>query len=351
MHYNPALDGVRALSILAVVLFHCRTPGFSGGFAGLDIFFVLSGYLITSLLATEHRNGGIEIGRFYARRGLRLYPTLLLLLVAYVLLAPVLWPTDDRWRVAALSAFYLFDYGLAFWDLPLAVAHTWSLGVEEKFYLLWPLLLPLILRTRRPIAWLLAAFIAVTAWRYLVTTTWGWKQAYFSFDTRMSGILLGAIGALTRFRVSGPAATIACVALAINIALPIPPLYGVDEATMPRITLAELSAFMLVCYVAEHAKTPFLASQPMVYIGRLSYGIYIWHFPVVVLLSSSQPPWVTRSATLLFSFTMAALCLHLVDMPIKRWRQRAWPSAKATDSNPAESTVSKATSAPPPVFR
>ncbi len=97
---------------------------------------MLSGYLITTLLMEEHRNGGIEIGRFYARRALRLYPTLLLLLVTYLALAPVLWPSDDRWLIAALSGFYLMDYGLAFWDLPTSIGHTWSLGVEEKFYLL-----------------------------------------------------------------------------------------------------------------------------------------------------------------------------------------------------------------------
>jgi peptidoglycan/LPS O-acetylase OafA/YrhL len=93
------------------------------------------------------------------------------------------------------------------------------------------------------------------------------------------------------------------------------------------ITLAEISAFLLVCYVAEHGKTRFLASSPLAYIGRLSYGIYLWHFPFVLLLRDaySQPWWITLSATLFFSFAMAALCLHLVDVPIKRWREQAWP--------------------------
>jgi peptidoglycan/LPS O-acetylase OafA/YrhL len=330
MHYNPALDGVRALSILAVVSFHCRAPWGDGGFLGVDVFFVLSGYLITSLLAAEHQKGGVGIGAFYARRALRLYPTLLLLLLAYVVLAPVLWPTDDRWLIAAVTGFYFTDYAIAFWGLGSAVGHTWSLGVEEKFYLLWPLLLPLLLRTRRPVAWLLAAFVVATAWRYLVTLKWGWVQAYFCFDTRMSGILLGAIAALTRLKVSRHAVLIACIALAIIVAAPIiqstatsVPIEGVTLG----ITLGELSAFVLICYVAEHGNTRFLASRPMAYIGRLSYGIYLWHFPVVLLLRDvhSQPWWITLSATLLFSFTMAAVCLHLVDVPIKRWREKAWP--------------------------
>jgi peptidoglycan/LPS O-acetylase OafA/YrhL len=329
MRYNRALDGIRALSILAVVFFHCRAPWGDGGFIGVDVFFVLSGYLITSLLAMEHRNAGIDTGEFYVRRALRLYPTLLLLLAAYVVLAPYLWPTEDRWLIAALNSIYVMDYALAFWHVPSTIGHTWSLGVEEKFYLLWPLLLPFILRTRRPIAWLVGAFIVVTAWRYIVALKWGWIQAYFCFDTRMSGILLGAIAALAPLKVSRYAVTIACIALVTTVAIPIIPTTArtipIEGVTL-GITLAELSAFVLVRYVAEHENNGFLASRPMAYIGRLSYGIYLWHFPCVILLRDAhlQSWWITLSATLLFSFTMAAICLHLVDMPIKRWRERAW---------------------------
>jgi peptidoglycan/LPS O-acetylase OafA/YrhL len=329
MQYNRALDGVRALAILAVVSFHCVTPWGSGGFLGVDVFFVLSGYLITTLLAAEHREGKIEIGAFYARRALRLYPTLLLLLGAYLALGPILWPNDERWLVAALNAVYLMDYALAWWGVHGAIGHTWSLGVEEKFYLLWPLVLPILLRTRRPIAWLLASYVAVTAWRYFVTFEWGWAQAYFSFDTRASGILLGAIAALVPFRVSRPAVMIAGTALAIAVLVPIiattpfsVPANGVTLA----ITLAELSAFILICYVREHPNSSVLASSPMVHVGRLSYGIYLWHFPLVLLLRDvhAQPWWITLGATLLFSFVMAALCLYVVDMPLKRWRERKW---------------------------
>src|SRR3546814_17718139 len=96
MRYNPALDGLRAVCILAVVMFHCGVPFARGGFVGVDVFFVLSGYLITSLLAAEYRSGGIEVGRFYARRALRLYPTLLLMVAVYVALAPALWPEIGR---------------------------------------------------------------------------------------------------------------------------------------------------------------------------------------------------------------------------------------------------------------
>jgi peptidoglycan/LPS O-acetylase OafA/YrhL len=325
MRYNPALDGLRALSILAVLFFHCNVPGAGGGFVGLDMFFVLSGYLITSLLAMEYRSGHIQIGRFYARRALRLFPTLLLVLVVYVVLAPVLWPAEDRWLSAALAGFYVYDYALAFWQVPYTVGHTWSLGVEEKFYLLWPLLLPLLLRKRHPAAWLLAAFVVVTAWRYYVAMRWPWPQAYFCFDTRMSGIVLGAIAALTGFKVSRFAVAVACVALAVLVALPSLPTTDQTDAVTLRISLAELSAFVLVCHAAKHGNSGVLASPPLVYVGRLSYGIYLWHFPFALLVRDSQPVWITLGSTIAFSFTMAAICLHLVDGPIKRWRQKALP--------------------------
>ena len=328
MPYNPALDGVRALSILAVVLFHCEVPGARGGFIGLDVFFVLSGYLITSLLTAEHRRGGIEIGPFYAHRALRLYPSLLLLIGAYVGLAPILWPMDDRWLSAALAAFYVYDYALAFRELAYTIGHTWSLGVEEKFYLLWPLALPLLLRTRHPVAWLVSAFLAVTAWRYLVAMNWTWSQAYFRFDTRMSGILLGAIAALTHFRVSRHALAVASMALLFLMALPSLPTSNQTEAVTLRITLAELSAFVLICHAAANGRAVFLASRSMAYVGRLSYGIYLWHFPLALLLRDTQPLWITLSVTIAFSFTMAAICLHLVDAPLRKWRQKAWPEVR-----------------------
>jgi peptidoglycan/LPS O-acetylase OafA/YrhL len=329
MSYNPALDGIRALSIIIVVLFHCRVPWGDGGYMGVDIFFVLSGYLITSMLAAEHRQGGIEVGAFYARRALRLYPTLLLLLLTYVALAPILWPTEDRWLAAAIAGFYATDYALALWGIGSALGHTWSLGVEEKFYLLWPLLLPLLLRTRRPIAWLLTAFLVATAWRYFVALKWGWEQAYFRFDTHMSGILIGAVAALACLKISRTTVMIACAALATAVCVPIieTSSRGVSIVGVTLgITLAEISAFVLVRYAAEHGKAKFLASRPMAYVGRLSYGIYLWHFPLVLLLRDvhSLPWWITFSATLVFSVTMAAICLHWVDIPIRRWRERKW---------------------------
>ena len=340
MRYNPALDGLRALAVLSVVCFHCQGAWLGGGYLGVDVFFVLSGYLITTLLAAEHASGGIHVGRFYLRRALRLYPTLLLLLVAYIALAPLLWPTDDRWFNAGLAGFYLTDYSLPYWHLPRyppIVGHTWSLAIEEKFYLLWPLLLPWLTRAKRPIAWLLVAFVMATTWRWIAAYSRPWYMAYFPFDARLSGLLLGSIAALARPKVSGTIAAIAgaCLVIAIVVpGLPSPPPTNPRDAVTLVVTLAELSTFLIVCHVADRADTPLLGWSLLTYIGKLSYGIYLWHFPAILWLRERLPVWPTLGLTLVISFALAALSLHLVDAPLRNWRRRILTVSAAATANP-----------------
>ena len=128
LKYNPALDGLRAVAIVLVFLSHAHVPLLDGAFLGVDIFFVLSGYLITSLLLQEHQHAGrIGYARFYGRRALRLMPALLLFLGVYLLVAPLLWP-DDKHLVlqdVLISATYLADYGIAFFDQPDSLLHMW----------------------------------------------------------------------------------------------------------------------------------------------------------------------------------------------------------------------------------
>ena len=150
-HYNPALDGLRAVAIVLVVLSHAHAPLFDGAFYGVDLFFVLSGLLITTLLLQEQqRNGRVDYWRFWRRRFWRLMPALMLFLLAYCIFAPLLWPElQDVYTDALVSLLYLADYGIAFFDSPNTLLHMWSLSVEEHFYLLWPPLLMLLVRQMR----------------------------------------------------------------------------------------------------------------------------------------------------------------------------------------------------------
>jgi peptidoglycan/LPS O-acetylase OafA/YrhL len=171
MTYNPALDGVRAVAIIVVMLFHARAPTALGGYIGVDVFFVLSGYLITTLLLQElQTNHRIDLRRFYLRRLIRLAPALLVMLAIYVIVAPFVWPSiaDHGWQ-AFLAAIYLSDYSVAFWGTPDILSHTWSLSIEEHFYLLWPVVLAFAVRRwdRRSLVIVLGVF-------YVLATLFRW---------------------------------------------------------------------------------------------------------------------------------------------------------------------------------
>lgn len=332
--YNPALDGLRALSILVVIAFHCLVPGFGGGHIGVDLFFVLSGYLITALLAAEVRQGGIAVGRFYARRLLRLYPPLLALVVAYLALAPVLFPQEPRWTMAILALTYVMDYAIAFNVLPPTLGVTWSLGIEEKFYLLWPWLLPMLLRARRPMHWLLGAFLVVTAWRYAVALQWGWGQAYFRFDTRVTGIVLGVIAALRPTAMPRWVVLAAWVAMVVNLALPSLPFQWLTAGATVRVTVAEIAAFVLVSHAAAHPTGSWLAQPLMAWLGRLSYGLFLWHFAAISAFGRGHGPWVLLAVALPFALAMAIVCHYLIERPVSRWSRRRFmpdsPGGSAT---------------------
>lgn len=198
--YSPALDGIRALAALVVVVHHARVPGSPGGFFGVDVFFVLSGYLITRLLIVEHeREGCLRLGHFLIRRLRRLLPALLLMLAAYLLLAPWIFPDvmlSKHFRDAVLTALYVVNYAAYLGGFVSELAHVWSLAVEMHFYLLWPVVLLGILRLPRRLA------IAVIASLYIAATAWRWWGAenfatiwtfYVRTDTHCSGLLLGCL--------------------------------------------------------------------------------------------------------------------------------------------------------------
>jgi len=197
MPYNPALDGLRAFAIVLVVLFHAHAPWIPGGFLGVDVFFVLSGYLITSLLLAElDLEGRLRLLAFWRRRIARLMPAFLVMLAAYLMFAPVAWPqTNDHGTQAALAISYLADYAVAWWGTPQQLSHTWSLAVEMHFYLLWPVLLWRAWRRWKGaelIAVLLTAWVLATLWRWVCSIQGEtWEQVYYRTDTHMSGLLLG----------------------------------------------------------------------------------------------------------------------------------------------------------------
>ncbi|AMS39315.1 MULTISPECIES: acyltransferase family protein [Aminobacter] len=330
MTYNPALDGLRALAVLAVLLFHCRFPPGFGGFIGVDVFFVLSGYLITSLLRAEvAATGRIDLLRFYLWRALRLCPALMLMLAAYALVAPALFPEDSMFRDVALAGLYLTDYSFAFWDWPDKLSHTWSLAVEQRYYLIWPLVVIATCRlSPHSVAWIFAAlFVAASAWRICEVLAWGsWQEVYYRFDTRLSGLIMGSLVAILPWRPGPHAALVLSRFSMIVLGLAFLLLHWelLNALTWPAV-LIDLAAGALVMSLVSGHQTPIgtaLSARALVYLGSISYGIYLWHYPIVRAVRENTDPVSGTFVVVVLSIGAATLSYRFVEKPLLARRSR-----------------------------
>lgn len=300
IRYRPELDGLRALAVLAVVVYHARIPGLNGGWIGVDVFFVLSGYLITRILAENP-----DLPRFYWRRIKRLVPALSFMLATYLLVFPVIAPDHPHVRDAALAFFYLTDYSAPLLKAPDYLRHTWSLSVEEHFYLLWPLIF---LRFRPSFPVLVGAWVAMTWWRLHV----GGLHGYTRFDTHCTGLILGCICAgLPRGNFRAWPAVLALGLLCV--------LYVFKS---PLAHNEGLIAVELLAAAALMGQPPkWVSTDTLVYIGRLSYGIYLWHFPLAWWMhEKGMEPMFVLSASALFGVGMAALSYHTIEAVFRKNR-------------------------------
>ncbi len=331
--YNPALDGLRAVAIALVFADHCHVPGFDAGFFGVDLFFVLSGFLITGLLVDEvEARGSIDLLGFYLRRLLRLGPALLLLLAAYLAIAPVIWPQYGLWshiRDVALTGSYLSDYGRAFWNNPVILQHTWSLSVEAHFYFIWPFAILLLARIepRWRLPALFGLYLLATAWRIYEYNSLGWTAAYFRFDTRMSGLICGSLLAiyLPRMdRISDKKANIcgvlATIALVFCLSLSF---WRAPWSLVWLSPLAQLAAVgFLISASAQNSWVSWtLSARPLVAIGVISYGVYLWHYPAAVFFRSLLPWYEVVPIVLIFSLAAATASYFFVERPLQHYRR------------------------------
>ena len=336
MQHQPAffradIEGLRAIAILLVVAGHYALPGFSAGFIGVDVFFVISGYLITSLLWRERSSTGrLALGRFYANRLRRLLPALLTMLV--VSSAAIFWllPLSQhvvQSQTAAMAVVWLSNLFFAFGDINYfaedtshnAFLHTWSLGVEEQFYLLWPLLLLLLpLRNDKSLQGLDKA-VAAVGLLSLIACLWLAQtqplQAFYLMPTRAWQFSAGALAWILVSRSPPRPAQarqigwLALGTLAISLVLIQPETrYPSLWALLP--TCAALG--LLWAGSSQQRVLPFtlLTSQPMQVLGRLSYAWYLWHWPVLVIGEYLLPIRSHLSHTLL-ALTLS-LCLALI---------------------------------------
>ncbi|MCV7170478.1 acyltransferase family protein [Mycobacterium manitobense] len=385
----PALDGLRAVAVALVLAQHGGLPGVPGGFLGVDVFFVLSGFLITSLLLDElGRTGRIGLRDFWIRRARRLLPALLVV-VAAVLLVRDLFPPDavTALRDDAVATFFWAanwafvaqhtDY-FAQGSPPSPLQHMWSLGVEEQFYLVWPVLLLLVIgvlgvRRRVPslrtVRWTVfglatAGAAASAAAAVLLTSDATANRVYFGTDTRVQALLLGAAAAALLVRdwstvtMGTPirsrwgralARVLSLVGLAGVAVLSHYATGSPAEYRAGLFTAVAAAALLVVATVALDQRGPvarMLALPPLVWLGAVSYGVYLWHWPVFMVLNGERTGWsgwplfaARCAATLL----VAALSWWLIEQPVRRWRPSSVPMlplAVATVATAAVVTVS-----------
>ncbi|MEV4343673.1 acyltransferase [Actinoplanes sp. NPDC049596] len=332
--FRPDIEGLRAVAILLVVLFHAGVPGVAGGYVGVDVFFVISGFLITSLMLRElAESGRISLFAFYARRCRRLLPAAALVLVT-VVLAGYHWlgflrgddiGTDATWAALFMANFRFAGQGvdyLASQSAPSPVLHFWSLAVEEQFYLVWPIALVLLLwlgfRWALPY-WLTGAVILSLAYAIGQPTTW----SFFSPVARAWELGLGCLLGLAAGRLRLIPYRVASTMAAVGLALIVIAALTFDEQTQFPSYAAALPAGAAVLVLAGRGDA-LLGSRPLRWLGRLSYSLYLWHWPVLVIAAQAYGgplPARARAALVLVSLGLAVTTYVCVEDPIRRNRR------------------------------
>ncbi|MEU4690920.1 acyltransferase family protein [Actinoplanes sp. NPDC023714] len=337
--FRPDIEGLRAVAVTLVVLAHAGVGRVEGGYVGVDVFFVISGFLITGLLLGEHgRTGSISLPRFYARRALRLLPVVTVVVLATVA-AAWFWLPATRFRGITLDALFSTFYGIN-WRLaaegvdymnagadPSPLQHLWSLAVEEQFYLVWPLLLLITIRSRRLLVAALGVLIVVSLALSVQQTGTSAPQAYFGSHTRAWELGFGALLAVAAAHLTRIPARVATALSWAGLAAIAAAAFTFTEKTPFPGYAALLPALGAAAVIA--GRNPLLGVAPMRWVGKLSYGWYLWHWPVLTI----WPAAVVRdpSVTLNLLFAAVALLLalatyHLVENPFRnqpRLRVRA----------------------------
>ena len=350
--YSSSLDGLRAVAIVLVMAKHSWPP-FRGGALGVDIFFALSGFLITTLLREEIMNHGgrLNVRHFYVRRSLRLFPALYASLAVFAVYAVIRWDALDGFidasggsrsnvpRFFVGAATYTTNFaGLAGWPGNF-LGHTWSLAVEEQFYLIWPAILLMFLGRRR--LGLLTTLIGAFAVLCFVGRLSGITSLAGFLWNRPDAIALGSGAALLRlawppFRAffARHGGVITLLALATIGALALSDGFVVSENAMDRglTSVVAVAATILVCSIVEHPHGPVarvLATRQLVAVGLISYGLYVWHQPIFRIVTW-EVTGTSRVVVLIvqwaISLTVALGSYRFIERPARQLQQRFRPT-------------------------
>lgn len=356
LRYRPELDGIRAVAVYLVVLYHADVAQFHNGFIGVDLFFVLSGFLVSGVILREcDERGTFSLGGFYARRVRRLLPAALVVVVATAALQVLLSSTATRVDLVgdARSAVLYFanwqfltdsrDY-FAQGDSPSPFIHFWSLSIEEQFYIGFPLLILLALKvSKRPVR-LLALAVAVIGLVSVLLQVWHASSdvsyAYYATETRIYQLAAG-VGATLLARwvrhgpwerrlrsIGSPAALVGLVGLVVVASS------AFEVSPSSRGLLATAAAVLLIAgiwFTPDGTVGRLLALPQPRFLGQISYATYLWHWPVLLVLMQvfDASPWITAAIGATVATALASLSGHLLETPIRRSARldrHRWPA-------------------------
>lgn len=338
--YKPEIDGLRAFAVLSVLFYHLDQPWMPGGFAGVDVFFVISGYLITGIILPQMREGRFSFAEFYARRVKRIFPALFFVLAFFGVAAFFMLEAEEyrryfrdaKYAGLQIANFRFLEHVDYFEQdrAPSAVLHTWSLGVEEQYYLLWPLLLLAAWRmaSGRLAAWVAAGFalsLGLCIWQTRVDQ----PVAFYMLHTRAWELLMGgalAMGFLPQVRRQATAHAASVLALAGLLAAVV--LFDATDFPGAKALLPCVAAALFI-HSARHVRGwghLLLSWKPVVLVGLVSYSLYLWHWPLISFYKIyTDAPLTALSAAIIgcLSVLLAWFSYRFVETPARLSRRPA----------------------------
>ena len=359
MKYRADIDGLRALAVVPVLFYHVGIPGFAGGFVGVDIFFVISGYLICGMIDEDIRDGSFSLAKFYKRRILRILPALFVMflvtsILAYIYCLPVELEDYSKSLASAIGSVsnVYFAATAGYFDAPAEtkpLLHTWSLGVEEQFYLIVPLLMLLCYRFVAQRAKLLFAVAAVLS--FAAAFAFSYRNTTFVFYLTPFRAWELALGALLSIKyIPAPGTSFGKDACGVTGMLLLLGVIVLGSPSAPLLLMTFLAGIGSALVIASSERGTssagrLLSLRPVVFIGLISYSLYLWHWPLIVfqrtdaLFSSDSSGIATKLVLIATSIGIAWLSWKFVEIP---FRSMAGKTSKAMVFGTASAAMTSA---------